>query len=69
MDIVTSSYDWVMKNIEGSTTQWHFKVCAKIIGFFEDQYRAYPTLPPKLWAALRERAHAHGCEVPYNDPN
>lgn len=62
------SYEWVLKCIESSTTDWHFKTCAKIINLFSDQYyNLGGQLTSDLWDEIRTRAHEFGYMVPYNE--
>ena len=64
---MNESYEWVLKIIQSSTTEWHFKTCAIIVQLFSDQY--YNEGGPgtsQLWNELRIRAHQYGIEIPYN---
>jgi hypothetical protein len=63
------SFEWVLRCISGSTTEWHFKTCIILVQLFTDQY--YNQGGPwtsKLWDALRLRAHEDGIEIPYGMP-
>jgi hypothetical protein len=61
------SYDWVVKNIQGSLIQWHIDTCQVLIALYDAKYRN-PQVPSRLWEILRERGHELGLEVPYGKP-
>jgi hypothetical protein len=66
---MNESYEWVLKIIQSSTTEWHFKTCATIVQLFSDQYYDLGgSWTSKLWDALRLRAHEYGIEIPYGMP-
>lgn len=65
---MNESYEWVLKIIQSSTTEWHFKTCGTIVKLFCEQYQynSYAKEQNQLWEALRTRAHEYGFQVPYN---
>jgi hypothetical protein len=61
------SYEWVMKNIQGSTNQWHIDTCQVLIRLYQGKYNA-PEASAGLLEALQERAHEIDLIFIYNAP-
>jgi hypothetical protein len=67
--ILDSSFGWVLKCVEGSTTDWHFKTCVTLVQLFSDRYSPFDgPYTVKLWDELRTRARQYGVEIPFGMP-
>ncbi len=63
---IETSFEWVMKCIEGSTTRWHFTTCTTIVHLFSDKYyNLGGDWTSRLWNALRVKALICGEEIPF----
>ena len=61
------SYEWVMKNIQGSTNQWHINCCQVLVRLYQGKYNA-PEAYPRLLDAIKQRAHEMDLVFIYNAP-